>query len=117
MSKIKSSIEKLGYQGAIHNIIKQRDENAEKREDLVKQLKAIDKINEDFYLDIDSVFEELKTNDPDAYEAIKVQSRNSHQIKFVSGDIIYTVEQDLGYKLESVVGCRISIKKEHLVKF
>lgn len=117
MNKIKSSIEKLGYQGAIHDIIKQRDDNAEKRDHLIKQLKDIDKVNENFYLDIDSVFEELKVNDPNAYEAIKVKSRNSHEIKFVSGDTIYTVEQNLGYKLESVVGCRISIKKEQLVKF
>lgn len=117
MNKIKLDISNLGYQGAILNIIKQRDENAEKREQLIKQLKEIDKVNENFYLDIDSVFEELKANDLDAYEAIKVKSRNSHEIKFVSEDTIYTVEQDLGYKLESVVGCRISIKKEQLAKF
>lgn len=77
-------------------------------------MREIEEKERNFYLDIDSVFESLKNDIPESYEDIKVKGRNTHQMRFVSNNTLYTIEQDLGYKLESVVGCRISIKTEEL---
>ncbi len=87
-----------------------------KREKLIQQLKEIDDKNASFYLNINAVFEELKKDAPVSYEEIKVKGRNAHQMMFVSDNILFTVEQDLAYNIESVVGCRISIKRKELKK-
>ena len=60
MSDLKLNIDKLGYYGAVLNIIKQRDDNAAKQKQLRAQLREIEEAERSIYLDIDAVFEALK---------------------------------------------------------